>query len=388
MQSVATSPRLHTFHFNVTNTCNLSCSFCYIDAVRTKTSFVSLDRIRTLAAEARSVGGLRVVVSGGEAFMRPDWYQTLTAFADEDFTISVVSNGTLLSPDVVQKLRQFERMSILVSLDGDAERHNAIRGGKGAHAKTLSGLRRLREAGLEVQVNATIIKDNLADVSYLTKLSRDLDLSMRFSLLNPYNGRAAEVSSVALDITEVLALREYCHEVRLLGSRVFINLPPLLQYSEDVLPMRSPSCGWTKSYCGVTYDGNVTICGVAGADESLYVGNIMRESFADIWLNAPLFNQLRTLSHTHLTGVCSRCKYRVECGGACRLSAYKGSGDFTAPYSMCQGFYDAGAVDSNFLDQGELRNATPVRQYLPIQPVAREVAREDALEDVASVATP
>jgi AdoMet-dependent heme synthase len=369
----SSEPQLHTLHFNVTNTCNLSCSFCYIDAVKAKTTEIPIERVRTLAAEAREVGGVRVIVSGGEAFMRRDWHDTLLAFADEDFTISVVSNGTMLTGDVVDKLRRIPKLAVLVSLDGDAESHNEIRGSRGAHAKTVAAIRRLRDADIEVQVNATIIKSNFNDVPYLTRLSRDVDVSMRFSLLNPYNGRGTEVASAALNVEQVLALREFCHEVRLSGSRVFINLPPLLQYPADVLPMRSPSCGWTKSYCGVTHDGHVTICGVAGADETLYVGNVMEQSFVNIWLHAPLFNHLRSLTAEDLTGVCSKCVYRQDCGGACRLSAYKGSGDFTTSYSMCQAFYDAGVVDTTFLEEGPLRSAHARRQLLPL-----EVIRSDA----------
>jgi radical SAM protein with 4Fe4S-binding SPASM domain len=369
MEISASAPKLHTLHFNVTNTCNLSCSFCYIDAVKAKTTSIPLKRIQELAIEARAVGGVRVIISGGEAFIRKDWPETFFAFADQDFAVSIVSNGTLLSHNVIAQLKTIPKLSILVSLDGDAESHNTIRGAKNAHRRTIAGLKRLREAGINVQVNATIIKTNLQDVPYLTQLSRDLDVSLRFSLLNPYNGRGTDMVSTALDVHQVLALREFCHEVRLLGSRVFINLPPLLQYPADIVPIRSPSCGWTKSYCGVTYDGNVTICGVAGADESLYVGNIMEQSFADIWLTAPLFNELRSLSHDDLTGICSRCTYRADCGGACRLSAYKGSGDFTASYSMCQAFYDAGVVDETFLDSDSSVKSTSKRRYLPIEAV-------------------
>ncbi len=180
-------------------------------------------------------------------------------------------------------------------------------------------------------------------------------------------------------MTEVLALREYCHEVRKLGSRVFINLPPLLQYPEDIIPIRSPSCGWTKSYCGITYDGHVTICGVAGADESLYVGNILEESFVDIWRNAPLFNYLRKLSHKHLSGICSRCAYKSDCGGACRLSAYKGAGDFTAPYSMCQAFYDAGVVDERWLGEPDVVIDAPGEP-----PLARRKATYEPLPIVSA----
>jgi radical SAM protein with 4Fe4S-binding SPASM domain len=200
---------------------------------------------------------------------------------------------------------------------------------------------------------------------------------VRFSLLNPYNGRGEVVSPLALGVEQISALRDYCHEVRLRGSQVFINLPPLLLDPSDIVPIRSPSCGWTKSYCGITHDGYVTICGVAGADKSLHVGNILEDSFADIWNDAPLFRKLRSLETSSLTGICARCAYRDICGGACRLFAYKSTGDFTASYGLCQAFYDKGAVDDEFLlpeDQVTTPSPRTVR-LLPLISVERGRSR-------------
>jgi radical SAM protein with 4Fe4S-binding SPASM domain len=363
---------LHTLHFNVTNTCNLSCSFCYINAVKEKTSDLSPEQVRKLAKEAASVGARRVIISGGEVFVRKDWQELLDAFADQGFLLSIVSNGTLIDPVRVEKLRSYPECNILISLDGDRENHDRIRGRKGAHAETVKEIAALREAGIAVQVNATIIKTNFGDVAYLARLSRDLDVAMRFSLLNPYNGRGPNQAPQALDVEEILRLREFCHVLRQCGSRVFLNIPPLLLHAEDVLPIRSPSCGWTKSYCGVTYDGNVTICGVAGADESLYVGNVRETPFDELWLTAPLFQKLRAMDHNDLTGVCGRCPVKAECGGACRLSAYKSKQDFAASYGMCQTFYDLGYIPEDVLD--------PLEQAPADVPLLAEAVAQAALQ--------
>jgi len=214
----------------------------------------------------------------------------------------------------------------------------------------LATIASFAEYGLEFQINSTIIKTNLTEVPYLTEISKRYDVSVRFSLLNRHNGRGQIVAPEALDVAEILELRSYCHRVRKLGSRVFINLPPLLQFPEDVVPIRSPSCGWTKSYCGITNEGYVTICGVAGADERLYQGNVLEQSFAKIWRESKLFNRLRSLKVDDLKGICGRCRVRDVCGGGCRLSAYKNSGDFTAALTLCEEFYRAGLVPASALD--------------------------------------
>ncbi len=341
--------KLHTLHFNVTNTCNLSCSFCYISAVKEKTIDVPLERIYTLAEEAKSVGCEKVIISGGELFARKDWFDICHAFDQKNIAISLVTNGTLIDSSRVKKLKSLQHLSMLISIDGASNNHDRIRGQKGAYEKTVSALDHCVKAGLDVQVNATVIKSNKEDVVHLAVLSSEYNVPVRLSLLNPYNGRGPDLAPEALDVVEILELRNFCHKLRERGSKVFLNLPPLLLHPEDVIPIRSPACGWTESYCGITHDGNVTICGVAGADKTLHQGNIMERSFDDIWINSELFKTLRSYKTSELKGICGRCKLSEMCGGACRLSAYKRAGDFKASYQMCQTFYDFGLIPEESL---------------------------------------
>jgi AdoMet-dependent heme synthase len=338
------SGRLHTLHFNVTNTCNLSCSFCYINAIKAKTVEIPIERIRTLAEEATSVGCKRAIISGGELFVRKDWFEICRAFDAQGVEVSIVTNGTLLTPDKVESLRSIRHLTILISIDGAPARHDEIRGQIGAYERAVEALSLCVRAGFDVQVNCTIIKKNKMDVPHLAMLSLEYDVAVRLSLLNPYNGRGPNLAPEALDVDEILEIRVFCSELRRRGSKVFLNLPPLLLPAEDVIPARSPACGWTESYCGITHDGYVTICGVAGADKSLYQGNVMEQSFVEIWTNSPLFNELRSYKTSELKGICGRCKLSEICGGACRLSAYKKDGDFKAPLGMCQTFYDFGLI--------------------------------------------
>src|ERR1700730_13690536 len=107
---------LHTLHFNVTNTCNLSCKFCYADSIKSKTIHLPLDRIRLLAEEAREVGCKRVILSGGEIFVREDWFEICEAFASASIAVSLVSNGTLISDDRLRRIKSIPDFSILISL--------------------------------------------------------------------------------------------------------------------------------------------------------------------------------------------------------------------------------------------------------------------------------
>jgi radical SAM protein with 4Fe4S-binding SPASM domain len=94
---------------------------------------------------------------------------------------------------------------------------------------------------------------------------------------------------------------------------------PLLNYST-----RCP-CG--VHYCRITPEGKLTPCPYMPA----VAGDLMRESFGEVWASSPLFRALREGA---LGGRCGRCEYRKVCGG-CRARAYAESGDPLGPDDSC-----------------------------------------------------
>src|ERR687889_817560 len=65
-------PEIHTVHFNITNTCNLKCSMCYINAVQRPTTQLPLSLVEKLAEDFKRLGGKKVTLSGGEPLVRKD----------------------------------------------------------------------------------------------------------------------------------------------------------------------------------------------------------------------------------------------------------------------------------------------------------------------------
>ncbi len=76
---------------------------------------------------------------------------------------------------------------------------------------------------------------------------------------------------------------------------------PLLNYST-----RCP-CG--VHYCRITPEGKLTPCPYMPA----VAGDLMRDSFGEVWATSPLFRALREGA---LGGRCGKCEYRQVCGGS------------------------------------------------------------------------
>lgn len=340
---------LHTLFFNVTNRCNLTCRHCYVNSspLETRKNELSLDKISNFAREAKDLGAVRVIVSGGEPFIREDILEIFRIFDSMDYSIAVSSNGTLIHPEAITKLRELKNLAFQISLDGDQKQHELLRGISGCFQKTISGIYYLKKGKIPVQINSVICKGNYLDVPFLVKFSRDFDIPIRLTLLNPLVGRGKYMKKQVLNVQEIQRLIQFVHGVRKLGSRVYLNLPPILLPPEDIVDAGGPSCGWARSMCGILHNGDVSICVLAHDYPELIVGNLKEEQFGSLWLKSALFKRLRTLKPTDLKGICGMCPIKKECGGGCRLLAYMKYGDFSGPNPICETFYESGFLDLN-----------------------------------------
>lgn len=342
-------PQLHTIHFNSTKTCNLSCLFCYDNAVRERTDNLTLDTIYRFAKDAAELGCRRVILSGGEPMTRHDWQDVAVEFDQYGIEISLATNGTLINNEVVHFIRSLTKPTLSISLDGGEQVHNHLRGSKTAFQRTIAGLKKISISGIPFHVNAVVYRGNLTEIGTLTKLARDFNCPVRLTLLHN-NGRASQMDGQTLTTEDIFRLRDYCHILRKAGVNIFLNLPPLLQYIDEIIPSRGAACGWAKNFCGVLANGDITICGVAGNEPQLIAGNILRDRFRDVWNNAQLFTQTRAYDVRQLKGICGKCPFNEFCGGACRLSAFRSAGDFFAPYGLCQDFYESGFIPETLLE--------------------------------------
>jgi len=154
--------RLSALWFQVTGfLCNLECTHCLVNSSPRNTSMLLLDRatVQAYLQEADSMGVKEVYFTGGEPFLHPDML-TLLADALAVAPTTVLTNGTLITPAIVETLRDLSRASrysleIRVSMDHPDEAENDRLRGPQSHARALRTVLRLQEAGLLPIVTAT-----------------------------------------------------------------------------------------------------------------------------------------------------------------------------------------------------------------------------------------
>jgi heme b synthase len=257
----------------------------------------------------------------------------------------MATNGTLLTEEVVQKMKDSGIQRVSISLDGPtAETHDAFRKVKGSFEGSLRGIELLKKGGLEFQINTTITRINLHLVPDLLQLAVDVGAVAHHIFLLVPTGRGKELQDQeisALDYEKTLhwfyeqrdrvplQLKATCapHYYRILRQRAKKEGKKITpkEYGLDAM---TRGCLGGISFCFISHVGQVQPCGYL----ELNCGNVRETPFREIWAHSEIFQNLRQIDNYQ--GKCGRCEFRKVCGG-CRARAYETSGDYMAEEPYC-----------------------------------------------------
>ena len=134
---------LQTLVLNLTNQCNLACTYCYEfgeDKVATpegKAKFMEMETAKTsvdlLLAQSAGRENVHITFFGGETLMNFPLLKSVVAYANEQaaaqgrsIDFSLTTNATLLTPAIIEFLSQ-NSIGVTVSMDGPPDLHNKLR---------------------------------------------------------------------------------------------------------------------------------------------------------------------------------------------------------------------------------------------------------------------
>jgi MoaA/NifB/PqqE/SkfB family radical SAM enzyme len=77
--------------------------------------------------------------TSGEPFLRKNLFEILAYVRDCGFSVSLMSNGTLIDSDMARRIKEAGISDVQISLDGLKATHEGLRG-KGSFSRTLRGI--------------------------------------------------------------------------------------------------------------------------------------------------------------------------------------------------------------------------------------------------------
>jgi len=358
--------------WNLTRRCNLECAHCYISAGPSESATGELTTAECLriAGEILDVNPAPMfILSGGEPLLREDLPDIAAYATGRGATVVVGTNGTLLTDERIGALRASGVTGVAVSVDSlESHYHDRFRHGAGALEATTAAIERLRQHRLDFIIQTTVTRANRADLSRVAAWAMAQGaVSFNAYFLVP-TGRGARLSDLTpAEYEDVLAELVRLQSEYLGRMMVRAKCAPHFMRHVHAATPDSPvmayetRCPCGVQYCRITPDGKLTPCPYLPE----VAGDLRRQSFADIWREAPLF---RTLREGPLGGRCGRCEYRALCGG-CRARAFAVEGDVLAEDPSCA-----------YQPSGDLPVLAPASPVTYGRPAARDMRWSPAAE--------
>ena len=331
--------KLDTAVWEITLRCNISCLHCGSNAgvhSRTQelTTFEALDLIEQLS----DLGCRRVVLSGGEPFLRQDWAVLALRISSLGMRVSFISNGYVVDDDIIDLLCAIEPVGIGFSLDGgSAKTHDYIRGKSGCFDRCINALKKTSVRGLYSSAVTSVHKKNIGELPQIMQIL--INNNVRAWQLQTATPQGRMPRELALNEEEYYYLAKFIadnkeknrHLIRILGS-------DCIGYYSELSPKLHcktwHGCQAGLRVIGIESDGAIKGCLSLHGDDYIE-GRIREHSLSEIWNNKENFKYNRRFSPDMLTGICKGCKWGAICRGGCSEQALAFTGTpFESPFCL------------------------------------------------------
>jgi AdoMet-dependent heme synthase len=306
-----------TVLWELTHHCNLQCVMCYnIPRPQPELSTTEcLDILEQLAA----AGTLRLTLTGGEILTRPDFFTIAERARALGFALDLKTNGTLLTPELADRLAALTPVQVDISLLGATEAtFDAVTGSHATLRRVRRGVQLLQERGVRVKLNTLLLDLNVAEQRQMSTLAAELGVAYEQTFKVAPNDDGLNLAD-----RHQLTTTQMTGVLRTDGSPFILKTRPLT----------SRTCAVGLSSCLISPYGVVYPC----IELRLPAGDLRRQKFADIWSNSPLLTDLRERHTWANLPKCRVCPIQDYCEGRCAGLAWKEHGDLYGGHTLaCQ----------------------------------------------------
>ena len=297
---------------HLTHRCNLQCVHCYLGTrdsrYRSQNAELNTRQWLDIIDQVTEAGCLDLLISGGEPMLRNDFETIYRKAVSNGILVNVFSNGTMITPDVLDLFEELPPQSVEISLYGATqETYEKITSIKGSFNKCIKGIRSLAERKLRFKLKTVLLSQNINEWQEIKRIADRYGVGFRSdpaisACLDgdkaPLQYRVDPTDAVLADFAEPEQRQLWC------------------DYYE-IHQMKTPSkslynCGAGLTNFHINPDGNFTPCMMLPKP---FV-DLKKHKFVDGWNNE--IADLRDIT-AGKNFKCNACEKRGLCSGCVTL---------------------------------------------------------------------
>lgn len=207
----------------VTHRCNLNCVHCYCnlaasDKVAARKE-LNYEEICDIIDQVVEEGCLWLLFTGGEPFIRKDFIDIYTYAKKKGLIITLFTNGTLITPEIANYLKEWPPFSVEITLYGiTKETYESVTRRRGSFDRCMEGVHLLLEKKIPLKLKTMVMTINFHEIWDIKRYVHNLGLDFRFDPIissrldgdkQPCQYRITPQEIVKLDLKDKDRLREW-----------------------------------------------------------------------------------------------------------------------------------------------------------------------------------
>ncbi len=311
--------------FLITYNCNFRCLHClnkFLLQTKVKSREVNYREICSTLSQVADLGTILLTISGGEPFIKPDFWKIMEYAKKKEFAISLTTNGSLITKDVARRLSDLVIFGVTMSIYGMSEEvYRHITGTDDVFKKVMDGIGFLIKENIGLTLRMVLMRENFNQLKLFENLTKEVKVEKNFRWdFNFCRGGSSE--SLKHIISESQIMRFLCSHPE--------ECEPEFVGKLSKPPPSALLCSLAAHHnIAVDPYGNVSPCQLI--TEKFNFSNIRDKSIVEIWKNDELFLRFRNLHFKDMTQ-CVNCKFLTHCE-LCPGKSFLESGMLNLPAS-------------------------------------------------------
>jgi len=331
--------RLLSCVWELTLACCFSCKYCGSGAGKPRKNELTTEEALDIARQLSELGCRYVSLIGGEVFLRKDWKEIVSRLVAGGIRVCIITNGFIMTPELVGELRETGVSSVAVSLDSIGRVHDKYRQ-TGSFARAVDAIDSLTAAGIPTSVISTLNAENVEYLEALYKVLSNYNIfAWQLQACSPMGNAAGNGIDHRFDFEKVISFVRSKRETAGFAVGIADNIGYFT--NDDALLRGDPSnlhpfdgCGAGIRSIGIDSIGNVRGCESMYSDEFIE-GNLRDRSLRNIWEDPDAFAYNRRFDRSMLTGACADCPDGSRCRAGCRsYNRFTGGELYSSPYCV------------------------------------------------------
>ncbi|MBP2645013.1 MAG: anaerobic sulfatase-maturating enzyme [Firmicutes bacterium] len=339
-------PLVKSLCLHVAHDCNLRCGYCFAgtgDFGHDRSlmpKHVAEQAIDFIIANSGARKNCEVDFFGGEPLLNMETVRHAVSYirkreaeTGKVFKLTLTTNAALLNNSIIEYLNS-ENISVVLSLDGRREVHDAMRpyaDGSGSFDEVVAGAKQLVDSrqGQSYYMRGTFTAHNL---DFAADVKAMVDLGFKQLSIEPVIAKEEEYAlkeeHLPVLFSEYENLAKYYLDQRAIGQGFEFFHFNLDLSNGPCVAKRLSGCGAGHEYFAVTPDGDLYPCHQFVGRDNYLLGNvsegIKKSKMTEVFRQAHVLNKSE----------CRECWARFYCSGGCHANADLFNATIDKPYLL------------------------------------------------------